>query len=94
MQDSLFKYKHIPMGVFATTGWFQHIIDSVLDTSEANMAGAFLDDITVGGPAADQHQCWDTTLRVMRTLVEFAFMLNLYKYKFLVSNTAVLGFEL
>ena len=43
----------MPMGVLAAPSWLKHVIKSLLDASEVDMASAFLDDIIVGGTAAD-----------------------------------------
>ena len=57
-------------------------------------AYTFLDDITVAGIVTDWRSDWEATLRVMRSLARTSSMFNLCKCKFLVSDTAFLGFEL
>ena len=89
-----FQYKRMLMGVLAAPGQFQHVFNSVLDASDMDIASAFLDDIMVGRMEANWRQGCNATLKVMRTLARFSFMLNLQKCKLLVSNAAVLGFEL
>ena len=39
----------MPMGVLAMLGWFYHVLNSMLDASEVDVASVFLDNITVGG---------------------------------------------
>ena len=53
MQDGLFQYKRMPMGVLAMPSWFQHVINSVLDAGEIDVANMFLDDAIVVGTAAN-----------------------------------------
>ena len=64
----------------------------MLDASGVDPANAFLDNITVGGAAANW-RCWGAMLRVIQIQARFGFMLNLCKYKFLVNSTPILGLE-
>ena len=67
------------MGMLAAPGWFQHVINSVLDSSGVDAANAFLDDIIIRGIAAYWQLSWEATLKVIRKLTRFQFMLNLGK---------------
>ena len=75
-------------------GWFQHIINNVLNASGVDTANAFLDNTMAGGPVVDWYQCWEAMLRIMRMLTRLGYMLKLFKCKFLVINIAFLVFEL
>ena len=54
----------------------------------------FLYNITVEKTVADWWEYWEAKLRVIYTLAKFGSLVNLYKCKFLVFSTGVLGFEL
>ena len=38
--------------------------------------------------------CWEDTLKVLRTLTELGFMVNLRKCKFLTADASILGLDL
>ena len=65
-----------------------------IDASGVNAATTFLDGTKVGGTMADWQLCLEFVLRVRKTIAWFGFTLNLCKFKFLASSTAVLGFGL
>ena len=94
MQDGLFRYKCMPMGVLSALGWFQHIMNAVIAASGVNGASVFLDDCNIKGLQSKWEKCWKDTLQVLKTLASFGFMVNLRKCKFLMDKVAMLGLEL
>ena len=90
LELELFDYTVIPFGLVNTSASFETIIDKILRGLEY-IEVHYLDDMMIHIKGILEGYC-DTIERILKRFINYNLAINLFKYKFHITETTFLGF--
>ena len=88
----LYHYKRLPFGVTNGVSAFQRVVDDFIKCHDLKKVYAYLDDITVTGATAEEHD--HNLKRLLDTAKSENLTLNKEKSKFKVTSLNLLGYNI
>ena len=90
-QDGMYRFVRMPFGCVNAPAVLQSSLEFIIHEDGHVYTVIYYDDITSHGES--EAEVWESTLKTIKKLAKYGYMINLNKCHFLVESAKLLGFQ-